>query len=120
MVTHTMKVAAAVLMAALANASPAWAGQSEGSKPTAQVRYGDLDLTSSEGLNRLDQRIHKAAEMVCGIGTNNRAEWYDQLVCETSAIASATDSRSLAIASAVQNGPVQAKARTAVITLVAN
>ncbi|MDX3883165.1 MAG: UrcA family protein [Sphingomonas sp.] len=53
-------VASATLLAAPASA------QSE--PRTAVVRYGDLDLNSSDGVAALDSRVRRAVANVCGVG----------------------------------------------------
>ena len=55
-------LALAVVAAALA--VPALAADEA---PRIGVRYGDLDLTSAEGQQKLDQRLERAAREVCGM-----------------------------------------------------
>ena len=55
-------LALAVVAAALA--VPAAAAEKA---PRVGVHYGDLDLTSAEGQQKLDQRLERAAREVCGM-----------------------------------------------------
>jgi len=55
-------LALAVVAAALA--VPAAAAEEA---PRVGVHYGDLDLTSAEGQQKLDQRLERAAREVCGM-----------------------------------------------------
>lgn len=52
-------IAIAALSGALLAAQPVMA-------ESIQVKYDDLDLTTTEGRKQLDQRIDRAAETVCG------------------------------------------------------
>jgi UrcA family protein len=60
--------AALLVPIVLAGASPAAADSAAaaGMHRQVTVRYGDLDLASSEGAAVLYQRLHKAARTVCG------------------------------------------------------
>ena len=55
---------AALLSASLAFAPSAMAQSAE--TQTVAVPYADLDLSTEEGVQRLDQRIDRAARAVCG------------------------------------------------------
>lgn len=56
-------LAAAALGAATAFAVPAAAEDA----PSADVKYADLDLTTSAGQAQLDRRVNSAARVVCGM-----------------------------------------------------
>jgi UrcA family protein len=58
---HTL-FAAAIAASALVTAGPAFA-QSE---PSATVRFDDLNLTDARDVSRLDARVHRAADQICG------------------------------------------------------
>lgn len=58
-------IASAAFLAAPAAAAPAPALLVEGI-PTAAFRIGDLDLASTSGQRRFDQRLNLALEEVCG------------------------------------------------------
>jgi UrcA family protein len=60
--THTLSAALATALLA----GPALAAADE-AKPSVEVRYNDLDLTTTEGADELDRRLDKAAKSVCGI-----------------------------------------------------
>jgi len=57
--TTTMMVSALGLVSQLANAAPAQ------DPPTVVVRFADLDLTHTQGVTVLYQRLKSAAETVC-------------------------------------------------------
>lgn len=83
-------------------ASPALAGGVE--KVSADVRYGDLNLTSEQGAATLNRRIALAAEKVCG-RPDRRDIKASQAAssCRADAIAAAKPTVELAIANA-RNG----------------
>ncbi|MFB0611220.1 UrcA family protein [Aurantiacibacter poecillastricola] len=61
----TMKAGLAAAIAASAMiATPALATNE---LPTATVRYNDLDLSTQQGQDALERRLHNAAREVCGI-----------------------------------------------------
>lgn len=71
MKTHTLNstkhiaLAAVVAFGLSAAAFGAYAGQTD-DVPTRTVRYADLDLNTQKGATVLYNRIHEAAEQVCG------------------------------------------------------
>ena len=69
---------------------------------TAKVRYGDLDLASSDGTAALKRRIHSAARTVCDSPPTiaDLAEYEDYQACVTDAELSALPQAEQAIARA--------------------
>ncbi len=61
--TRLLASTAAILLAI--SAHPALADA-----PTADVRYGDLDLSTREGRATLDRRIDAAARNLCSVGAS--------------------------------------------------
>jgi UrcA family protein len=57
------------------------------------VNYGDLDLSTSKGRTHLDNRLQRAAAMVCGQEDGARPQFHDEAAfkCYTEALASARD-----------------------------
>lgn len=56
---------ALVAAAALIAGTPAFADTFESNGRTAEVRYGDLDLSQAAGRQALNKRLRKAATQVC-------------------------------------------------------
>jgi UrcA family protein len=55
------------------------------------VHYGDLDLTTAIGRQRLDRRVHDAARRVCWDQATRKAlPTHDELRCRKEALASAS------------------------------
>lgn len=52
-------------VALLGMAGAATAGEPDAKLPTAEVHYGDLDLATSEGRDKLETRVERAARRVC-------------------------------------------------------
>lgn len=48
------------------------AGRDNPQRPSETVKYEDLDLSTTAGVERLYQRINTAAKRVCGPGENHR------------------------------------------------
>ena len=64
--TKTKSVTAALAAAAaLIAGTPAFAGTFQSNGRTAEVRYGDLDLTQAADRQALNKRLRKAATQVC-------------------------------------------------------
>jgi UrcA family protein len=60
--------------------------------PSVRVPYGDLDLTSEQGVNTLHARVTAAARQVCGsdvVGIRNLQAYAAARSCEAQAIESA-------------------------------
>ena len=100
-------VSVLVLSLGFAAASvPAFAGEVQ--KVSADVRFGDLNLVSEQGVSTLHRRIEVAAEKVCGrpdirdIKASSAAA-----ACRSNAIAAAKPGVELAIANA-RNGQAYA------------
>lgn len=62
MKTRTLTLSAALAAALLA--APAIAAEDQAQR-SVEVRYSDLDLTTTEGADELDRRLAKAAKSVC-------------------------------------------------------
>lgn len=60
---HTFLLAAALGVAGLSSA--ALAAEPQDHMPDVQVAYGDLDLTTPQGVKTLDHRLNKAAQDAC-------------------------------------------------------
>jgi len=75
------------------SAAPALAqnAAADSDKHTLAVGYGDLDLTTSKGRARLDERLRHAAARVCGQEDGVRPELHDEqaLRCYEDALAGA-------------------------------
>lgn len=88
-------LAAASLAAGTASAAPF------GDAPSAEVRYGDLDLTSTHDVARLNRRIVSAAKAVCGnYDPRNLPQATNAKACVNEAIAAAMPTVELAVAHA--------------------
>jgi len=96
MFNRTLSALAAVALsgATLAIATPAFA-QSE---DQVSVRYADLDLSSPDGAQRLDQRIRLAAVQVCGNFSNDLRLNETVGECQARAIADAKAGAQVAFA----------------------
>jgi UrcA family protein len=109
MITRFVPMIALTVGIALAS-TPALAGGVE--KVNADVRYGDLNLTSEQGAATLHRRIAAAAAKVCGRPDRRdikAAQAAD--ACRADAIAAATPGVELAIANA-RNGQSYAANQT--------
>lgn len=74
---------------------------------TEHVRYGDLDLSASEGQKTLESRVDAAVKRVCGIAPLNPADLArlaDARSCVAKARASARQQMALATDSAARGG----------------
>ena len=89
-IARNFAVAALTVLPSLVAMEPASAGVSGGDAPSVTVRYGDLDLTSQEGVASLYRRIGKAAAVVCsaldGRDPMRETLWHD---CYNHAVANA-------------------------------
>lgn len=64
----------------------------EGQKPTTQIEYRDLNLSTSEGQKALDRRIEVAAKQICRFNeqtTGSHVKSPDRMACVKAAKASA-------------------------------
>jgi UrcA family protein len=81
---------------------------------TTHVRFGDLDLSTKQGADRLRQRIRTAAGRVCGFRiANDLSNRVDTLRCRDAAIANAEPQVERLIAG-YQAGTIVANASLAV------
>lgn len=89
-IARNVAVAALTVLASLIAMESASAGVSDGDAPSVTVRYGDLNLTSQEGIARLYRRIGSAAAVVCsardGRDLMRKTLWHD---CYNHAVANA-------------------------------
>ena len=96
-----------VLLALVLASTPALA-----QPPAGTVRYSDLDLTTANGVARLDRRIDRAVTQLCGSAfptdLNGRSE-VDR--CRTETMKSVTGPRALLIAHAGGRGQLALKGR---------
>lgn len=98
----TRSVLLASMGAAVALAAPASAQTME--KFNSEVRYGDLNLTTDNGVAQLHQRIKSAARQACGYADGRDLEATQAVsACRKAALADATPKIELAIANA-RNG----------------
>lgn len=102
--TSTMfktKIPAAIALGMIALTSiPANAHHND--EPTAEVSYGDLDLTTESGQNSLDHRLQDAVRKVCGNSSNIRSlrDRRQFESCNTTARQSFESTRRIAISNA--------------------
>jgi UrcA family protein len=66
------------------------------------VSYGDLNLSHTDGIERLDRRIAKAAKAVCDNGDKTLRAQLAASKCRDDAISGAVEARSMAIAGSGQ------------------
>lgn len=105
----------AALYAVAAVATPAAAGEQArivvtGDVPTALVSYADIDLRSPQGVAALQERVRRAARMLCRRGGVASLDIYmARTACRKDAIASAADQIAVA---ARGSGDRLASART--------
>jgi UrcA family protein len=89
-IARNVAVAALTVLPSLVAIGSASAGASAGDAPSVTVRYGDLNLTSQEGIASLYGRIRNAAAVVCSAldGRDRMREmlWHD---CYNHAVANA-------------------------------
>jgi UrcA family protein len=88
---------AAALMLAPANAYASPANTSEFAAPVA---HDDLDLTTSEGISRLDDRVRTRVRQMCQNGGRDSASIRLERECRASALAATAPAMRLAIANA--------------------
>jgi UrcA family protein len=90
--------AAAVALAGAFAATPARAADATTS---VAVRYGDLDLASSQGEAALKDRVARAARQACGLPDTDTIDGYARVAqCRANAIADASPKLDRVIASA--------------------
>jgi UrcA family protein len=89
-IARNVAVGALTVLPSLAAIGSTSAGASAGDAPSVTVRYGDLNLTSQEGIASLYGRIGKAAAVVCsaldGRDLMRETLWHD---CYSHAVANA-------------------------------
>jgi UrcA family protein len=66
---HFARLFGTTLIAAGMLGGHAFAADSFSETPSTVVKFGDLNLTSQQGVASLYKRIHSAAEQVCGAST---------------------------------------------------
>lgn len=69
-------------------------------QPSAEVRIGDLDLTTAQGQQRLETRVKSAARSLCGTGTRGLADIERRSRCIAAALSNARPQAERAIARA--------------------
>ena len=100
-------VAASTLFVAPASAEAPQTVTSNRTAVSRTVGYGDLDLTSTAGQGRFDQRIAVAVRGVCGSASSrDLAELADIRRCRREAAATAANGRELALAANGRRGGV--------------
>jgi UrcA family protein len=87
--------AALMLTPAVAHASPVNADTFE-----VPVAHGDLDLTTSEGVSRLDERVRTRVRQMCQTGGRDLAAYLLERECRVSALAATAPAVRVAIAKA--------------------
>lgn len=87
--------AALILTPAVAHASPANSTEFE-----APVAHDDLDLTTSEGVSRLDERVRTRVRQMCQNGGRDGTSVRLERECRVSALAATAPAVRLAIANA--------------------
>lgn len=91
-----LAVAAALMLTpAVAHASPANSSEFE-----APVAHDDLDLTTSEGASRLDERVRTRVRQMCQNGGRDSASVRLERECRVSALAATAPAMRFAIANA--------------------
>lgn len=84
----TISILTAMALAAGGAAAPAMAKYDD--QPHVEVAYGDLDLATAEGRERLNNRVESAIRSMCGSGSSvNIRERAAIKACETTARRSA-------------------------------
>ena len=97
-------VAAALLAPAAASAQP--------EQQTARVSYADLNLNTTAGLARLDRRIERAIDGMCGQAPSGNLDAAAPVwKCRTAAEASASSQRQLAVRNAQQGSTIRLAVR---------
>lgn len=105
----------ASMTGALIIAAPALAGPM--ASANAEVRYGDLDLTSDAGVTQLQRRIRAAAKKLCGTPDIRDIRASEAATaCRTAALAQATPKIELAVANARSGQSLAANAAVEVGT----
>lgn len=103
---RTALAAAALALTAAAIPAPVLAGTASGDAVMqVYVGHADLDLASDKGVATLDRRLRNAARAICGANANDIARRVQAQACQTRTLASATQSRSAAIAAAQSGAP---------------
>ena len=91
-----LAIAATLMLApAAAHASPINATEFE-----APVAHGDLDLTTREGISRLDERVRTRVRTMCANGGRDSASIRLERECRQSALAATAPAIRVAIANA--------------------
>lgn len=105
----TIALAIAALLPLSAVATPALAAPAAKS---VVVHYGDLDLASDQGRDKLDRRINYAAEKICGSNKDYRelSVKAKAKVCRNETIARTNAQVEVAVNKALESGPAVATA----------
>lgn len=99
-----------LLAVALAAAGPAL--PPEGARATVTVAHADLRLDRAADVRRLDRRIARAAEAVCGTASDADLAGRNAVIrCRTATIASVQSQRNVMLARAVPGGNAVAMTR---------
>ena len=107
-----MKTILTLAAAAIAfSAAPASAQNAAGSSPLA-VSYADLDLSTAQGVARLDRRIRTAVETACGPISNADPHGTNLVLqCRAETLAIARAQRDTAIAATSLSSPIRLASR---------
>ena len=111
----------AAILAALAPAimgSPAMA-QGQGEPRSETVSFGDLDLTKSEGVAALDQRLSRAIKRVCRVNAVSPLRSVQSArQCRKDTAAEVRTMRNVAINTAIEQAPSLAQGKPGESNLV--
>jgi UrcA family protein len=91
------------LIAATVLGGLAFAGDSLGETRSTVVQFGDLNLSSQQGIAALYKRIHNAAEQVCGASTEDKV--FPEVAASVHKCVAETETRAVLD---VNNGALQA------------
>ena len=100
---HAALRAAATALALAGVAAPAFAA--DGNVVQVYVGHADLNLAEDKDVATLDRRLRQAARQICGFNANDIARRIEAQACLSRTLATATESRSAAIAAAQSGAP---------------
>ena len=96
----TLRLPLALATALMLTPAAALASPANTSEFEAPVAHDDLDLTTNEGVSRLDERVRTRVRQMCQNGGRDSASVRLERECRESALAAAAPAVRMAIASA--------------------
>ena len=107
----TIVLTSALITTGVIKAAPALAQEPAGEINVASVRIADLDLGSSAGQRKLDQRLANAARDVCGTASNVDLEGRNEVrKCRNQTLANAKGQRDAVLAGATREAIIAVSA----------